>query len=28
VAGVVIIIGDKLGVWGKVKLSEVEGHVE
>jgi len=28
VAGVVIIIGDKLGVWGKVKLSEVDGHVE
>jgi ApbE superfamily uncharacterized protein (UPF0280 family) len=28
VAGVVIIIGDKLGVWGKVKLSEVDQHVE
>jgi ApbE superfamily uncharacterized protein (UPF0280 family) len=28
VAGVVIIIGDKLGVWGKVKLSEVDGHGE
>ncbi len=28
VAGVVIIIGDKLGVWGKVKLSEVGGHGE
>ena len=28
VAGVVIIIGDKLGVWGKVKLSEVAGYGE
>jgi len=28
VAGVVIIIGDKLGVWGKVKLSKVQGHGE
>jgi len=28
IAGVVIIIGDKLGVWGKVKLSKVDGHVE
>jgi len=28
VTGVVIIVGDKLGVWGKVKLSEVDGHGE
>jgi len=28
VAGVVIIIGDKLGVWGQVKLSEEDGHGE
>jgi len=28
VSGVVIIIGDKLGVWGKVKLAKVEGNGE
>ncbi len=28
VAGVVIIIGDKLGVWGQVKLLEGDGHGE
>ena len=28
VAGVVIIVGDKLGVWGKVKLSEEDRHGE
>ena len=28
VAGVVIIIGDKLGVWGQVKLTKVDGNVE
>jgi hypothetical protein len=26
VAGVIIIVGEKLGVWGKVKLSEEDGH--
>jgi ApbE superfamily uncharacterized protein (UPF0280 family) len=28
VAGIVIIVGEKLGVWGQVKLSEVDEHGE